>query len=568
MGQQIDLYFDTGANALVAAGSVKNGVFPTLTRNDSYTLRVRLQARDSSGLLRDIDTTGASLKLGIGYLDGKPTDGQFKLTTSTGTSTAISFNATTAQVATAISAIAGNCTVTTYGSVTNGAWVITAVTANTALSFGGSSFTLFPTSSVLVNTRRYPAASVKAQQIIQLSRNPAVYSDTFTASSTAGVVSLTQLQVGSSGTTGTNQTWRLSVGPDAEGGNIVLNYGANSTTGIAIGATAASFSEALSAVTGIGSGNISVQAGNNQGDYTISFVRNLGQQNVTTALTLDPSAVVFGKFFQTTVTMATSELDELYAEAGTSTITPKLEIELTQSGTPKTIYQGDITIRKDVITTGSAVPAAAAGYYTKAECDALFVEDSATNVDATNRKLYNSGGSVFLDWQNNTIGTGATVLDLSGTAVTITDGYNLGLGTATGTKFGVSTSSKLAFYGSTPVTQPNGPNVVTSLVNLGLLRSGSTTYGVFPLSPKTLTTTASLAFGSVGSNSSTSITVAVTGASLNDIVLLGIPSAVSEGLAFFGHVVGTDQVHVDAVNATNASKTQSTQTFRITVIGY
>jgi hypothetical protein len=527
-----------------------------------------LQARDSSGLLRDIDTTGASLKLGIGYLDGKPTDGQFKLTTSTGTSTAISFNATTSQVATAISAIAGNCTVTTYGSVTNGAWVITAVTANTALSFGGSSFTLFPTSSVLVNTRRYPAASVNAQQIIQLSRNPAVYSDTFTAASTAGVVSLTQLQVGSSGTTGTNQTWRLSVGPDAEGGNIVLNYGANSTTGIAIGATAASFSEALSAVTGIGSGNISVQAGNNQGDYTISFVRNLGQQNVTTVLSLDASAVVFGKFFQTTVTMATSELDELYAEAGTSTITPKLEIELTQSGTPKTIYQGDVTVRKDLVSVGSAVPAAAAGYYTKAECDALFVEDSNTNVDATNRKLYNSGGSVFLDWQNNTIGTGATVLDLSGTAVTITDGYNLGLGTATGTKFGVSTSSKLAFYGSTPVTQPNGPNVVTSLVNLGLLRSGSTTYGVLPLSVETLTTTASLAFGTVNSNSSTSITVAVTGAAINDIVLLGIPSAVSEGLTFFGHVVATDQIHVDAVNATNSGKTQSTQTFRITVIGY
>jgi len=568
MGQQIDLYLDTGANALVAAGSVKNGVFPTLTRNDSYTLRVRLQARDSSGLLRDIDTTGASLKLGIGYLDGKPTDGQFKLTTSTGTSTAISFNATTAQVATAISAIAGNCTVTTYGSVTNGAWVITAVTANTALSFGGSSFTLFPTSSVLINTRRYPAVSVNAQQIIQLSRNPAVYSDTFTAASTAGVVSLTQLQVGSSGTTGMNQTWRLSVGPDAEGGNIVLNYGANSTTGIAIGATAASFSEALSAVTGIGSGNISVQAGNNQGDYTISFVRNLGQQNVTTVLSLDASAVVFGKFFQSTVTMATSELDELYAEAGTSTITPKLEIELTQSGTPKTIYQGDITIRKDVITTGSAVPAAAAGYYTKAECDALFVEDSATNVDATNRKLYNSGGSVFLDWQNNTIGTGATVLDLSGTAVTITDGYNLGLGTTTGTKFGVSTSSKLAFYGSTPVTQPNGSNVVTSLINLGLLRTGSTTYGVLPLSVETLTTTASLAFGAVAANSSTSITVAVTGASINDVVLIGAPNAVSEGLVFFGHVVAADQVHVDAVNATTASKTQSTQTFRITVIGY
>jgi hypothetical protein len=72
----------------------------------------------------------------------------------------------------------------------------------------------------------------------------------------------------------------------------------------------------------------------------------------------------------------------------------------------------------------------------------------------------------------------------------------------------------------------------------------------------------------VGANDSTSITVAVTGAAINDLVLLGLPSAVSEGLTFFGHVVATDQVHVDAVNATNSSKSQSTQTFRITVIGY
>jgi hypothetical protein len=568
MAQSLDIYIDTTSGILVSRGAARDGTLPTLTRNDSYNLRVRLQERDQNGFLRDLDTSGSSLKLGIGGIDGDPTDGQFRLVLNSITSSAISFNATPLQVYNAISAIAGTgVTVTTYGKE-NFSYLITAATVNTALSFGGSAFTLFPTSSVLVNTRRFPAASVAAQQVIRLVRNPAVYADTFTAASTAGVISLAQLQVGSSGTTGTNQTWRLSVGPDAEGGNIVLNYGANSTTGIAIGATAASFSEALSAVTGIGFGNISVQAGNNQGDYTISFVRNLGQQNVTTALTLDASGVIFGNFRQSTITMSTAELDELFAEAGTDTVTPKIEVELTQGGTPKTVLQSDITVRRDLITTGSAVPAAQASYYTKAEADALFVEDSATNVDATNRKLYNSSGSVFLDWQNNTIGTGATVLDLSGTAVTITDGYNVGLGTTTGTRFGVSTASKLAFYNSTPVTQPAGPNVVSGLVSLGLLRSGSTTYGVLPLSVDTLTTTASLAFGNVSANSSTSITVAITGAAINDLVLLGIPSAVSEGLTFFGHVVATDSVHVDAVNATNSSKAQSTQTFRITVIGY
>jgi hypothetical protein len=568
MAQSLDIYIDTTSGTLVSRGAARDGTLPTLTRNDSYNLRIRLQERDQEGLLRDLDTSGSSLKLGIGGIDGDPTDGQFRLVLNSITSSDISFNATPIQVYNAISAIAGTgVTVTTYGKE-NFSYLITAATVNTALSFGGSAFTLFPTSSVLVNTRRFPAASVAAQQVIRLVRNPAVYADTFTAASTAGVISLSQLQVGSSGTTGTNQTWRLSVGPDAEGGNIVLNYGANSTTGIAIGANATSFSEALSAVTGIGFGNISVQAGNNQGDYTISFVRNLGQQNVTTTLTLDASGVIFGNFRQSTITMATAELDELFAEAGTDTVTPKIEVELTQGGTPKTVLQSDITVRRDLITTGSAVPAAQASYYTKAEADALFVEDSATNVDATNRKLYNSSGSVFLDWQNNTIGTGATVLDLSGTAVTITDGYNVGLGTTTGTRFGVSTASKLAFYNSTPITQPAGPNVVSSLVNLGLLRTGSTTYGVLPQSSQTLTTSVTLTFGTVAANDTTSVSTTVTGAKINDIVLVGLPGAVCAGLAFYGHITANDVVEVDAVNGINSSRTQSAQTFRITVIGY
>jgi hypothetical protein len=417
-----------------------------------------------------------------------------------------------------------------------------------------------------------------------LVRNPAVYSDTFTTSPTSGVVSLTRVQDGSSTK---NETYNLAIGPDAEGGSVIFNYNSNSTTAVPIGASAVSFSEALSSLANVGSGNISVDIGNNAGNYSISFVRALGLQNLPD-LTLDASGVIFGNFLQTTVTMATAQLDELFAEAGTDTIIPKIEVELTQNGTPKTVLQTNVTVRRDLITTGSAVPSSQASYLTAAESYAAFVEDINTNVDATNRKLYNSTGSVFLDWQNNTIGTGATILDLSGTAVTITDGYNIGVGTTFGTKIGTSTASKIAFYGSTAITKPTGTNIVSGITNLGLLSytsptalnvvsaleqtgiltNNTSTFGVFPLSSRTLTTTASLNFGAVGSNSSTSITVAVTGAIVNDIVLIGLPTAISEGLSFLGHVVGTNQVHIDATNATNSSKTQSAQTFRVTVIGY
>jgi hypothetical protein len=523
-----------------------------------------LQERDTSGFLRDLDTSGSSIKLGIGGIDADPTDGQFKLVLNSVTSTAISFNATTTQVYNAISAIASaGVGVATYGNE-NFAYLITSATANTAMSFGGSAFTLFPTSSVLVSTRRFPASSVAAQQVIRLVRNPAVFADTFVASPTAGVLSLTRVQIGS---TTKNETYDLAIGSDAEGGSVVLNYGANSTTAIPIGSTAVCFAEALSAVTGVGSGNVSVDVGNNAGNYSISFVRNLGLTALTNNLTLDASGVIFGSFLQTTVTMATSELEELFAEAGSDTISPKIEVELTQSGTPKTVLQTDVTVRRDLLTSGSAVPASQASYLTAAESYAAFVEDINTNVDATNRKLYNSSGSVFLDWQNSTIGTGATILDLSGTAVTITDGYNLGVGTTTGTKIGVSTASKIAFYGSTAITQPANINVVSSLINVGLIANGAT-YGVLPQSTRTLTTTATINFGLVNSNSTASITATVTGCAINDIVLLGLPSVVCQGLSFFGHVTTGNLVEIDAVNATNGNITQSSQTYRITVIGY
>ena len=562
MASTLDLYVDTSSGQLVDGGSVVGGSLPTLTRNDAYTLRLRLLEKKANGSLDDIDYGSSSLKVGIGTIEQSPSSGSFKLAINGTTSSAIAYNSTAISVYNAISNNVS--TVTLYGQGSYGAYLLTATQPNTAMSFGSDTFTLFPASSVIINTLRNPSANASAQQVIKLVRNPIVYADTFTTTPTASELTLTKLQAG---TTTKNETWELAVGPLARGGSFALVWGANSTTAIPLFQSAVSVQAAISAGINTITSNISVQE-NGKGGYILGFTGRLALTNITTALSLDASGIQFIPMRQTTLTINTAEVDGAFSDTSETTITPTLEIELTQLGTPKTIYQGTVTIRKDLIAAGSTVPGARDSYYTKAEADALFVEDSSTNVDATNRKLYNSGGSVFLDWQNNTIGLGATVLDLSGTAVTITDGYNLGLGTATGTKFGVSTSSKLAFYGSTPVTQPNGPNVVTSLINLGLLSTGSTTYGVLPLSVETLTTTASLAFGAVAANSSTSITVAVTGASINDVVLIGAPSAVSEGLVFFGHVVATDQVHVDAVNATTASKTQSTQTFRVTVIGY
>jgi hypothetical protein len=546
MAQSLDIYIDTSSGVLVARGAARNGTLPTLTRNDSYNLRVRLQERDQNGFFRDLDTAGSSIKLGIGGIDADPTDGQFKLVLNSVTSNAISFNATTTQVYNAISAIASaGVGVATYGNE-QFSYLITSATLNTAMSFGGDAFTLFPTSSVLVSTRRFPASSIAAQQVVRLVRNPAVFSDTFVASPTAGVVSLTKIQDGSATQ---NETYDLAVGSDAEGGSVVLNFGANSTTAIAIGANATSFTEALSAVTGIGSGNVSVDTGNNAGNYSISFVRSLGLINITTALTLDASGVIFGSFLQTTVTMATAELDELFAEVGADTISPKLEVELTQSGTPKTVLQTDVTVRRDLLTSGSAVPAAQASYLTSAESYAAFVANSTTGVNATARGLADSSAVTSVAFGARTLNNS------SGTAVV---SYGAGLSFA---------NTPLGFYGTTVTAQPANINVVSGLINVGLIANGAT-YGVLPSSPRTLTTTASIAFGTLSGHAVSAGNVTVTGAAIGDIVLVGLPGAVSGGPVVQGVVFAANTVCMTAINGANTSKTIGTADFRITVIGY
>lgn len=540
MATNIDFNLDSKGNGILSGGSARASKIPTLFRNDVYDFRIRVLTQDNEGRRSDASLSSPSFKLGIGDLSAIPTDGEFKLTLAGPvTSSVIPYNATTTQVFNAISAIAGAASVTTYG-LEDSSWIITAATANTALSFGGVAYTLFPTSSVIVNTRRNPDTDIKAQQVIQLKRSPAVYADSFSTAPTAGVVSLTKTQDGDS-STNKNESYLLKVGPDAIGGGFVLNYGTNSTTAIGIDASATSIGEALSAVTGIGSGNISVESGENFKEYTISFVRSLGNTNITTALTVDAGGIIFAKYYKATATMGTSGIDQLFSDEGADKITTTLEISITDSGNTQTLLQSPISISRELINTGAAVPSPQASYYTKAEVDAAFVEDSTANVDATNRILNDSSTDDSVNWQTRKLLRGSTEY--------------------------LRWDSGIGFFGSSAVSQPSGTNAISNVISTGLIAT-STTYGVLPGSIKTLTTTASIYFGQVNSNSTNSVSVIVTGCNLSDIVLLGLPANMDNGLAFAGHVTTANGLEIDCINATNGNITPATATYRITVIGY
>lgn len=545
MASNIDIYLDAGGSGIVAGGSAPQGSFPELTRNDVYNLRILLQDAPQGVPPLDLDIAGGSFKVAIGQVDQGPSSGQFKLSVNGVTSSAITYSSTEATLASSIyTALSNNVSTISQFGIEDDSFILTATGTNTALSIAGDAFTLFPTSSILASTRRDKAENVNTQQIVKIRRNPVVYSDTFTTAATAGAITLTKSQDGDAGTN-KNETYRLEISPLVAGGQFVLNYGTNSTTGIPVGLLSSNVQTLLSSVTGIGSNNVAVAELPNGKGYTIAFVRELGNQNITTALTLDASGIYYRPWKQTTLTMATSELDELFADEGTDTITPTIEIEFSENGNPKTLYQGTVNVRKDLITAGSVVPSPQASYYTKSEADNKFVEDLTTgaagSINAANFKLEDSTSADSLDWQNRKLYDGATER--------------------------ISWSGGLGFYGTSAIAKPSGTNAVSNVISLGLITSSST-YGVLPSSIKTLTTTASIYFGEVNSNSTNSVSVTVTGCTIGDVVLLGLPADMNNGLAFAGHVTTGNGLEVDCINATNGNITPATATYRITVIGY
>jgi hypothetical protein len=389
-----------------------------------------------------------------------------------------------------------------------------------------------------------------------------VFSDSFAAVSGDGIF-LTKIQDGDATN---NETYELSIGNDVYGGSYSLAYGGFSAA-FAYDQTSDNVTTALSAITGIGVGNISCISNSKRG-LIISFVNQLGLQNVSTALTLDASGVQVYNWYTATVTMSTSAIEELFNEAGTDTITPTLEIEMTESGRTKTLLQYTTSISKDLILTGALVPADLALYYTAAQCDSLFVEDSISNVDATNTRLIGAG-QVSINYGSRTLNNS------SGTQVV---SYRTGLAfantpmgfygaTVTAKPSGTNIVSGLTNIGLLSYTQPTAVNVVSGLINTGLIASG-VSYGVLPQSPQTVTTLTSVTFGTIAGNDQHYRDVVVTGAAVNDIVLIGLPSAVSSGIVIQGVVYKTNTVCLSAIHADTGSVDLNTATYRITVIGY
>jgi len=356
MPQTLDLHFDAASRTLLADGSARGGSLPSLVANDAYDLRLRIRQPVGSSY-EDLNLTGVTIRVGIGNIDAPPTAGSWKLGLSGVTSGEIAYNATAVSVYNAISGLAGTaCTVATYGSG-GSAWVITTATAGSAASFTSDAFSLFPQSDALVTTRLAHASGVTPAYLVRLVQEPFVYADGFAAASTANVVTLNLLQNGAT-SPAANETYRLIVGADVDGGSLALAYGAEVSLPISLSNRDNVVVNIIDAAAGISavSGKIAVEADPSQTRFDISFIDTLAAQNITTALTLDASGVQYARFYTTTLTLGTAGLLEAFNVAGSSSITPQMEVEIVESGKRRTVFQGQVTIVGDLLAASSYNP--------------------------------------------------------------------------------------------------------------------------------------------------------------------------------------------------------------------
>lgn len=115
-----------------------------------------------------------TFSLSIGQPMQPPKRGEWRIGNGTATGTAVSFNATTAQLANSLSSVFGSIQVTTYGNNDTSGYLITAATANTALNLLPQSLSLSPACTFDVFETVAPSTGITAQKLLRIRRMPAI----------------------------------------------------------------------------------------------------------------------------------------------------------------------------------------------------------------------------------------------------------------------------------------------------------------------------------------------------------------------------------------------------------
>jgi len=360
---------------------------------DTPDINVRFVESNDEGVdlpWRYVDLTGSSIRVAIGNPGGDPTSGTFTLTFSGDTTTALNYNATAAEVDTALNALAsmvtaGGCTVS---QVSAGYQVTFDSTGDQAI-ITATTDSLFPASSAYIYEATTGDGSTNEVQVITLEVDNAAYVE-LTTDIAAPSATVTVVRDGVTDTT--SELQRVEIDGDPYLGTWAITIGGNTSSAIAVDASLADITTAIEGITGIGAGNVTVTGSSL--DFTIQFASSLG--NVGTA-TIDVANLTGAIGKTGSIDLNTNQFLELLGGASSTTATLEIVKYNTGNSTSDTVYQGNITCRQDVIpdTPASATPfpSYAAASHTHTESDITDL-GTATTLNADTSLV---GNAWFLD---------------------------------------------------------------------------------------------------------------------------------------------------------------------------
>jgi len=187
-----EIFINTGlrdltANAVASKGNPTQVVqLPQIVEGETLDVELSLVNSDGTYDSRSGDAT-VSLAVAVSARGAAATSGTFTLTASTETTAPLAWNAPAEAVKTALNAL--NAGSGAYGSkvkvskLNTGSYRIIFDDAGARTNFGGTSIDLAPESEVTVSTAVVGSATIRAQMVIEISQQPAIYTNTWTAGS-------------------------------------------------------------------------------------------------------------------------------------------------------------------------------------------------------------------------------------------------------------------------------------------------------------------------------------------------------------------------------------------------
>lgn len=83
---------------------------------------------------------------------------------------------------------------------------------------------------------------------------------------------------------------------------------------------------------------------------------------------------------------------------------------------------------------------------------------------------------------------------------------------------------------------------------------------------RSISVTTTFDFPSTADGATSQLFLALTGASINDVVLLGLPATNNDAVIYKGYVSAADQVAINMINLTSSTLDLEDQTIRVTVL--